>query len=99
MEAPSSWGKLEHAIAEAMQDAEQARREKIIGLSTVRIIADKLRAKGLVGPTSHAFGDCEEASVRPEPPSQCNCAGPGKGCLRGHSRSEGECRGNGECTC
>lgn len=83
MEAPSSWGSLEHAIAEAMQDAEQARRDKIIGLSTVRIIADKLRAKGLVGPMSHAFGDHElgdGAESYGEVP--CNCAGPGKGCLR-----------------
>lgn len=70
MEAPSSWGALEHAIADAMKEAEQARVDKIIGLSTVRRIADKLRERGIVGATSHAFRDCEEASEpeQDEPP-------------------------------
>lgn len=75
VEAPSSWGALELTIADAMKEAEQARVDKIIGLSTVRRIADRLRGGGFV---------CDDANHNdPDPPPlPCNCAGPGKGCLR-----------------
>lgn len=47
-EDPASWGPLEVAISEAIRDANAARERGLIGLSTVRRIADRLRDQGLV---------------------------------------------------
>jgi hypothetical protein len=48
MEAPSSWGALEHTIADALEDHEKSMHDGRIGLSQVRMIADRLRAAGFV---------------------------------------------------
>jgi hypothetical protein len=48
MENPATWGPVERAISEALRDADEARSKRLIGLSTVRRIADKLRERGLI---------------------------------------------------
>jgi hypothetical protein len=48
MENPQSWGKLEHVIADALDDHEKSMNEGVIGYSQVMTIANKLRAEGLV---------------------------------------------------
>ena len=89
MENPATWGKLERTIGDAIQEAEQARANQVIGLSMVRRIADKLRAEGLV---------LHDPEQREQLASGCNCRGPGKGCLRGHEDEGCECLA-GNCTC
>jgi hypothetical protein len=48
MENPETWGPLEHAIDEALYQAEKGQRAGHYHLSVVRQIADALREKGLV---------------------------------------------------
>jgi hypothetical protein len=58
MEAPSSWGRLEHAIADALDDHQKSMHDGRIGLSQVRMVADKLRAEGLVKGECLGNGSC-----------------------------------------
>lgn len=48
MENPATWGPVEKTIDAAMQEAEKRQSQGVVGLSNVRIIADALRAAGLV---------------------------------------------------
>lgn len=48
MENPATWGPVEHAINEAMNEHSESMTVGLVGLSLVRVIADRLRAKGLV---------------------------------------------------
>ena len=48
MENPASWGELEKAIEEAIQEHADQLADLMMGLSVVKTIANKLRDKGLV---------------------------------------------------
>lgn len=48
MENPQTWGRLEREIEGALVLSHERQEKGIIGLSTVRIIADTLREAGLV---------------------------------------------------
>jgi hypothetical protein len=50
MENPETWGKLEQVIDEALRKADADLAAHIIGLSTVRVIADALRREKLIRP-------------------------------------------------
>lgn len=51
MENPATWGKLETAISDALKDADDARAKGLVGGSRAKIIANKLRERGLVKPS------------------------------------------------
>ena len=46
MESPQSWGKAEHIVYKAIQQAEEGRKEFRAGLSMTRQITDALRKAG-----------------------------------------------------
>lgn len=48
MEDPSSWGRAERVVHEALRQVEQNRREMRMGLSAERLITDALRREGLL---------------------------------------------------
>jgi hypothetical protein len=87
MENPQTWGALEHTIADALDDHQKSMHDGRIGLSQVRMIADRLRASGFID---------EDQDDQPRLP--CNCRGEGQGCLRDRKSEECECLA-GNCTC
>lgn len=48
MENPATWGRAEHVIADAMSQADKYMKMGVVGLSSVRQIADALREAGLL---------------------------------------------------
>jgi hypothetical protein len=66
MENPQTWGRLERAIDQALGEAEQARRDGVIGLSRVRRIADAVRALQQEDGCECLAGNC--ACHQDEPP-------------------------------
>jgi len=48
VENPATWGKAEQVVAEALEQAEESRRQMMCGLSEVRQITDALRREGLL---------------------------------------------------
>jgi hypothetical protein len=48
MENPATWGHAEHVVSEALQRADDNRREMRMGLSATRLITDALRREGLL---------------------------------------------------
>jgi hypothetical protein len=48
MENPATWGRAEHVVSQAMDEAEDDLQQQVCGLSVVRQITDALRAAGLL---------------------------------------------------
>ena len=104
MENPQTWGRLEHAIADALDDHQKSMHDGRIGLSQVRMIADRLRAAGFIAedqaePAEEPpFNEDHHRYHTPRGPNpKCaNCA-----YVNFHQPDdEGcECLGNGSCTC